>query len=369
MQGYNMFTKEWVKEKLSQMGYAPKEFGENFRMSAIYRGGNTNSSLSVHCNSGRFTDFGNNNLSGSFEELIKLTVGSISEEEIKKIIEGAKTIKVESNPAKRLKDEQIYSKDYLIKLLPSYDYYLKKGIKEDVLKQYYCGYSSDDKLKLYKRITFPIFNKNSQIHGFSGRHILWDKESLFPKWKHTGVKKSWIYPIYLPDRKNNSFPFLKSVQEKKEIILVESIGDSMALTQQGILNHMVTFGLELSPKQVAFLSSLNLNKIIISTNNDNTKVQNHGAISAIQIYLKLLSEFIDSDKLFIALPLSNDFFDALVENKSIEEWYDKKVNNFNKNKSIKYIISLLQKDKLAAKKDKCFKKHYLDMIPMLEAII
>lgn len=363
-----MFQKDWIKQKLTEMGYRPKEFGENFRMSAIYRGGSTNSSLSVNCNSGFFTDFGNNNLSGSFADLIKLTIGSITEEELKKIMDGATIIDDVDDSNSRIEQEKLFDKSILDTFLPAYDFYLKKGIKEEILKKYYAGFVSGG--EFVRRITFPIFNAAGQIHGLSGRRIDWKEDSNSPKWKHKGGKNNWIYPVFIPDLINKKFlPFLNSIREKKELILVESIGDSLALTQMGYANNMVTFGLTLSPKQLAFVATLNINKIIIATNNDNTKKSNHGCAAAMNIYLRLFSEYVDSDKLIIALPLANDFSDMITEGKSFDEWYNKKVVNFDKIGTIKYLTKKLKIDKLAPKKDKIFKSTFYKLTDQLESLI
>jgi len=120
---------------------------------------------------------------------------------------------------------------------------------------------------------------------------------------------------------------------------------------------------------LAFVASLDLNKVIIATNNDNTKSRNHGFAAAMQIYLNLFSQYIDSDKLIIALPLSNDFSDMLVENKSFQEWYDKKVVGFNKNATIQYLIKKVKEDQSLPRKDKVFKASSYKLIPQLESLV
>jgi hypothetical protein len=90
------------------------------------------------------------------------------------------------------------------------------------------------------------------------------------------------------------------------VILVESIGDSMALTQNGMHNNLVMFGLDCSPKLLNFLVSKNLNKIVISTNNDSESSINRGLIAAVKVLIKL-SSFFDLNILKIKPPLLNDF--------------------------------------------------------------
>jgi hypothetical protein len=330
------FDKQVIKQKLVDMGYSPQENGEYFRMKAIYRGGNTNSSLSVNYKTGYFYDFSACS-GGTFSDLVKLTTGLSSEAEIKNFLNDLQGTLTISGEKGRIKMEKIYNADILERLFPIYNHFTEKGIEEITLKKYKCGFCSSGELN--RRIVFPIFNKEGQIHGFTGRHISWNKESKFPKWKHAGKTSNWIYPVYI--REKDNFPFLDAIKKKKEIILVESVGDSLALSQNGYFNNMVCFGLNISPKQLAFIAGLELDRIIIATNNDFLKKDNSGAISAMKIYLKLVSDYIDVDKLIIALPVLNDFSDMQKENSSFDDWYKKKAIGFKKQETLKYILKTL----------------------------
>ena len=95
----------------------------------------------------------------------------------------------------------------------------------------------------------------------------------------------------------------------------------MALTQNGYLNNLVTFGLDCSNALVNYLISLNLNSIIIATNNDSDKDKNRGLIAAIKIMAKL-SNFFDLSLLKIKLPIKNDFADMQNSENSLlfDQW-------------------------------------------------
>ena len=88
--------------------------------------------------------------------------------------------------------------------------------------------------KLNNRIVFPIFNMDgTDIEGFAGRDLL-DRDT---KWKLMGAKRLWIYPFFLPEVQ-------EAIMEKQEVILVESIGDFLALYEAGIFNVLVLFGVK-----------------------------------------------------------------------------------------------------------------------------
>jgi len=355
-------NKQYIKQKLIEMGYSPNESNGYYRMRAIYRGGNNNSALSVNTNTGCFYDFVECK-GGSFLDLIKITLGDISKEDLNRFLIESNDNTFNKDIKDRIKMEKTYDIEILEKLLPSYDFFIKKNIDELILKKYRCGFCCSGELN--RRIVFPIFNKDGVIHGFTGRHISWNNESTFPKWKHKGKTSDWLYPIYVQDKDGN-FPFLKEVKDKKELIIVESVGDSLTLSQNGYANNMVCFGLNISPKQLAFIAGMDLKKVIIATNNDKNKEENRGAISAIKIYIKLISEYIDSDKLFISLPTLNDFSDMQSELQNFDEWYKNKVINFKKEESLKYILKTLQKHKNL--ENSIFTKKDLSKIPVIESL-
>ena len=92
-----------------------------------------------------------------------------------------------------------------------------------------------------------IFNKEGKIHGFSGRKVIENNDS--PKWIHMGKKNEWLYPLF-----SNTKTYDK-IKDSKQVFLVESIGDSLALYDSGIQNNLVCFGLSISPKFIANLAS------------------------------------------------------------------------------------------------------------------
>ena len=66
----------------------------------------------------------------------------------------------------------------------------------------------------------------------------------------------------------------EEITTKEEVVLVESIGDAMALYDQGIKNVLVIFGLSVNNNIVNYLNSKSIRHIYISTNNDKASEQN-----------------------------------------------------------------------------------------------
>ena len=108
----------------------------------------------------------------------------------------------------------------------------------------------------------------------------------------------------------------------------------MALYENGYKNNLVTFGLELSPKLLTTLVTLNPKNIIIATNNDSSSKSNRGLQSAVKIFLKLIKYF-NIDGVTIQPPVKNDFGAMQEQNVDFDLWYNK---NRDKKRMYKYIL-------------------------------
>lgn len=283
-----------IESSLIELGYQLKDFGNHWRANAVYRNGNNPSSLMIYKDTGVWRDFVENKTPMPFRKLVELTLNTKDISVINKYVDlqGSTDFEDKSQKKEILEMERIYPNECLKKLFPNFSFYEKREISEATQKMYKCGLASAG--KMYRRIVFPIYNDNLQIFGFSGRKV--DENTEAPKWKHIGLKSNWIYPAMIPD-----FPEITD-----EVILVESIGDSMALTQNGMHNNLVMFGLDCSPKLLNFLVSRSITKIYISTNNDSESSVNRGLIAAIKVLIKL-SSFFDLNIIKIKPPLMNDF--------------------------------------------------------------
>jgi len=284
-----------LKEKLESSGFQLRDDGDSWRARAFYRQGGNPTSLKISKKSGRFVDFSANQ-NGSFAELIYLATG----EEIEEADADFQPERFESNGLSF--SSRKFEWDELPKL-PNYKFYLDRGIKKEVLQKFEAALVQTGKMT--RRLCFPIRNERREVVGVSGRIILQDHGDR-PKWKHLGLKRNWIYPDF-------SFP---EIERKREVILVESIGDCLALYSAGIENVLVLFGVKIFPKIKAKLLQLNVNSVIIATNDDkeNNNVGNEAA-KKIEGGLRLLFSDVR-----ICLPTKNDF--GAMSVKEIENWYN-----------------------------------------------
>lgn len=329
---------EKIEEILVDLGYELSDRGKYWQAKALYRDGDNPTALQIWKNTGIWKDFVANTKYQPFNKLLQLSCKD--DARLSEIIESIKNenecfIPVTRTP--KMETEQFFNHDDVGTLLPHYNFYNKRKISDKTLKLYRSGFSMAGKMN--GRFVFPIYDENSKVIGITGRHLLYDNSKNIAKWKHLGRKANWIYPINI--KSDGGSVFLEDIEKKKEIILVEGIGDSLALTEQGVLNHMVIFGLEISSKQLSYLVSLNLDKIIISTNNDKGKSDNRGLHAAIKNYLKLIKVF-DIAKVEIKLPILKDFGEMLESGVSIDEWKNK---SCTKNLEVEYIIKYIKRNK------------------------
>jgi hypothetical protein len=292
------------KEILEDLGYTLQDCGSHWRSNAVYRSGKNKTALIIYKDTGVWKDFGADNEAKPFHALIKQTLKTEDPKAIQRYVDYIpKSPDLAKKIQEKIEMEKVYPKSSLEKLLPIRTFYEKKGISEATQKIFECGYAGDG--KMYRRIVFPIYDLNNQIHGFSGRTVIEDDKNFYnvPKWKHMGRKTNWVYPHHLAH---------KNIEESGEVILVESIGDCMALYEAGFKNVLMLAGLDISSKVMSYLNSFNLDKIIVSMNNDKHKET--------QIY--------DLDQICINPPLANDFGDMLESNPSnidiFSKWNERK---------------------------------------------
>lgn len=278
-----------VEEILSQIGYNLVDFGQEYRAKPLYRPSDNSTSLCIRKSTGQWYDF-SERTGGSLNLLIQKTLGDIPAEIKEKILSGNLRVRDE---AIELNDIKKFDKSLLIKLDKNHDYWMGRGISKHIIEEFKGGVALNGRMA--NRYVFPIFNERHDLVGFSGRTLF--KNTKSPKWKHLGKKSLWCYPVFLNQ---------ESIIEEKEVILVESIGDMLALFNSGIRNVIVTFGLDISSAIIEYLLKVDVNRIYISFNNDINN-NNSGNIAAQEGKEKLINYF-DESQISIALPESkNDF--------------------------------------------------------------
>jgi|TARA_R100000458_G_C8274521_1_gene249483 hypothetical protein len=311
---------------LESIGYQLIDCGDHWRTQALYRDGDNKTAVKVYKNTGVWMDFVENKGSMPFEALVRLTVKD--EKQIKELL-GGRTIETSELycPKEKIEMEKIYPDSSLDKLFPNYHFYEQRKISKETQQAFQAGLAGVG--KMYRRMVFPIYNEHKQIIGFSGRKV--DSNNNYSKWKHIGRRNNWVYPAF-----NEKTCVDQEITTKQEVVLVESIGDAMALYDQGIKNVLVIFGLSVNNNIVNYLNSKSIRHIYISTNNDKASEENRGFIAALKSFLKL-SKYFDLDRLTVKFPpkLYNDFGDAHLEGYDLNSWLSKDID---KAAQIKYIL-------------------------------
>lgn len=281
-----------VYQILTDLGYKLKDYGKEYRTKPLYRESDNDTVLKIYKDSGHWFDF-KENISGDFTSLVSMTLKLEDPAKAKEWLKDKNFSFVRSfEPTKPLiKSTKKFDSEILQNLELNHQYWNKRNITDETLVQFKGGVAKAGKMK--NRYVFPIFDINNNIIGFSGRDIT-NLSKI--KWKHLGEKNDFLYPLFL-----NS----KLIENQKEIILVESIGDMLSLWQAGIKNVLVTFGTNLSLGILNYCLKIDVKKIYISLNNDSNK-NNAGNIGAEKTYSRL-KRYFDDKQLQISLPIKKDF--------------------------------------------------------------
>jgi len=292
-----------VFQVLTDLGYKLKDHGKEYRARPLYRDSDNDTVLKIEKNSGNWFDF-KQNISGDLNSLVKLTLKLDGVDEAKLWLKNKNFISQASSDVEKplIKSAKSFDINILDRLENRHDYWINRNITQETISQFKGGVAHAGKMK--NRYVFPIFNLKNNIIGFSGRDVTNISKI---KWKHLGEKSDFLYPLFL----NHSI-----LQEQREIILVESIGDMLNLWQSGIKNVLVTFGTSLSLPILNHMLKLDIKKIYISLNNDSNKNM-AGNIGADKIHARL-KRYFDQRQIKIALPIKKDFGE--MTNEEILQW-------------------------------------------------
>ena len=290
-------TEDQVRDILLDIGYNLRDQDNMwYRASAVYRGGSNPNTLAINKESGAWKDFKTGD-KGTLRQLIRLTL-NISLSEVNDKFKDLQS-KVSSRPSrpKLLPEEgEIFSPSVMDNFIQDNSYWNERGITDETLEFFQGGICAAGVMK--NRYTFPIFNSRQDLIGITGRYIYNIKEgSLVKKWKIKGAKKNWRYPLQAN---------AKILKKIKKVILVESIGDMLALWQAGYRHVMVTFGTEISLSIVNLMLTLDPDQIILSFNDDLGRGE--AGNNAAKKEYKKLSKYFDANQLRVCLPSGqNDF--------------------------------------------------------------
>ena len=111
----------------------------------------------------------------------------------------------------------------------------------------------------------------------------------------------------------------KLLREKREVIVVESIGDMLSLWECGIKNVAVAFGLQIGLGLLNYFLRIDARKIVLAFNNDEDG-NSAGNEAAVKNFRRLSRHF-DPTQIVIALPTKGDFGE--MDTEEIFEWKEK----------------------------------------------
>ncbi len=306
-----------IQDVLLDLGLVLNDRGNEWRTSAVWRGGNNDTALVIYKDNGSFRDFGSG-IQGSLKDLIKLVLGFDKKEDVESYLNSLKYEEAEVSLRKpTLKMPSTFNPQAVQNLLPHYAFFHKRGISTNTLSVFGGGVAGEG--QMLRRYVFPIWDEHKKaVHGYSGRDLMDRSVSTRIKWKLLGLKRYWVYPL---------FANREIIQAKREIILVESIGDMLALWEAGYPQTLCSFGIELPAYFALFnrIISLNPKRILLGFNNDADSAQNNGQLAAIKIRESLCGVF-DPRQIVNAPPLRNDFGAMITPETGtdlIHEWYQK----------------------------------------------
>ena len=289
-----------IGQTLREKGHKLLDCGEYWRMAAVFRGGRSPTSIAIKKKTGEFKDFGMSSPWRKAEELVKLLNGD-------KVDFSNYVPEVEA--VDKIETQKTYPKEILKRLLPKYGIFPTRGISLATLKLFEAGYAMGNKMG--NRVCFPIYDEHGRIIGFDGRWLQDTPPENVVKWKILGRKSGWLYPIHLND---------SIIREKREIIIVESIGDLLALWEAGFKHSLCIFGTSLSTKQLSYILSIDPERIIIGTNHDEKdKFGRRAGQYASAKIVKQLTKHFAAEKIVIGIPEKNDF--GAMDSGEIAVWY------------------------------------------------
>ncbi|HAB65804.1 MAG TPA: DNA primase [Firmicutes bacterium] len=223
------------------------------------------------------------------------------------------------------------SNDSLIKLLNSKNYDNKKleniGLINNVNGKFYDMFS--------RRITFPLWDKDGNIVGFSARVYRGEKDVS----KYMNSKESKIFKK--GETLYNYHNAVNHAKREKSIIVVEGFMDAIRISSIGIKNVVALQGTAMTDNQITMLKKLRV-KVILCLDNDNAGLiatLNNGeelVKNNIETFVIRLSGEKDPDEYILAN--GAEAFQKNVQNPI--SFFEFKINNLKSNKDLNNVEDL-----------------------------
>jgi hypothetical protein len=296
---------------LKTLGYEIRQVGRNLSAQAKYRGGKDFSSLTIYPETNSYFDWVIGE-GGDLKKLIRLTLNLDSDEKVELWLKDKSLVLTKIHQSRpKIKEAKVFPQELLKKLALDHSFWKKRGISPATLAEFRSGVAIG-KGKLANRYVFPIFSNKGSIIGFSARSLNPDQKEY--KWLCLGSKTEWAFPLIL----NN-----KDIRRSKRIILTEGVGDIISLFEVGIRDCACVFGTTLHTGLLKAMLKLDVQKIIIATNKDETNSQgDRPGQDAAEEMLKVLLNHYDPSQIEVRLPTKKDINDMLVFDKdSVVELY------------------------------------------------
>ena len=246
------------------------------------------------------------------------------------------------------------------------DYLKKRGITDEIIKEFGIGLSLDSNDALYnllkskkysvtklqeinlinesnngyydmftRRITFPLWDKDGNIVGFSARIYRGEKDTS----KYMNSKESKLFKK--GETLYNYHQAREYAKKEKAIIVVEGFMDAIRLSVGGIKNVVALQGTAMTKEQIELLKKLHV-KIILCLDNDNAgelaTVNNGEQLiqNNLNVFVIRLSGEKDPDEYILANGI--EAFKNNLNNPI--SYFDFKMNYYKQNKDLSKTVDL-----------------------------
>ncbi len=215
----------------------------------------------------------------------------------------------------------------------------KKGYKTDELEE--IGIVNNSNGTYYdmftKRITFPLWDKDGNIIGFSARVYRGEKNVS----KYMNSRENKIF--HKGDTLYNYHNAKEAAKREKEIIVVEGFMDAIRMSSVGIKNVVALCGTAMTKDQISLLKKLRC-KVVLCLDNDNAgliaTVSNGDELvkENVETYVVRLTGEKDPDEYILA-----NGAEAFIENiKKPLTYFDFKMDYFKHNRDLNKVEDLSQ---------------------------